>query len=114
MKPRLLVILNRFVIGGPAADTIPLLYHLQDKYTIKILYGEKEADEWEPLFLLKKYPGLDLKKIPSLKRSINPFTDVLALFQIFKYIRQFKPHIVHTHGAKSGFTGRLAAWLWSR
>lgn len=114
MKPRLLVILNRFVIGGPAADTIPLLYHLQDKYTIKILYGEKEADEREPLFLLKKYPGLNLIKIASLKRSINPFSDVIAFFSIVGHILKFSPHIVHTHGAKSGFAGRLAARLWSK
>src|SRR2546423_1368310 len=109
MKPRLLIIINRFVIGGQAADTIPLLHHLQHKYTIKIIYGEKQADELEPLFLLNKYAGLDIQKITSLRRTINPFADVTTLYRIYKFIRSFKPHIVHTHGAKSGFTGRVAA-----
>lgn len=114
MNYRLLIIINRFVIGGQAADTIPLLYKLKDKYQIKIIYGEKEADETEPLFLLKQYPGLDIEKISSLRRSINPFIDIITLFKINTYIRKYKPDIVHTHGAKSGLLGRTAAWLWGR
>lgn len=110
-KPRLLIILNRFVIGGQAVDTIPLAWHLQKDFEIRILYGEKEKDEVEPGFLLKKYPGLHLKKIRFMRRSINPFIDVLAFFSVLGSIIGFKAHIVHTHGAKSGFTGRLAAWL---
>ncbi|HEX8332424.1 MAG TPA: glycosyltransferase [Segetibacter sp.] len=114
MQHRLLIIINRFVIGGQAADTIPLLYKLKDKYHVKIIYGEKEADEFEPLFLLKQYPGLDIEKIPSLKRSINPFSDFVTLYKLYSYIQKYKPHIVHTHGAKSGFLGRVAAWLWGK
>src|SRR5687768_7985377 len=114
MNPRLLIIINRFVIGGQAADTIPLLYHLKDKYLIKVIYGEKEADEIEPLFLLQQYPGLDLQKMPSLKRSINPFADVISTFRMYKLIKAFKPDIVHTHGAKSGLTGRIAAKIWGK
>jgi glycosyltransferase involved in cell wall biosynthesis len=110
----LLIIINRFVIGGQAADTIPLLYRLKDRYKIKIIYGEKEADEIEPLFLLKQYPGLDIEKIPSLKRSINPFADVITLYKIYRCVKKFKPIIVHTHGAKSGLLGRVAARLWGK
>ena len=77
-KPRLIIILNRFVIGGQAVDTIPLAWHLQTDFDILILYGEKEKDELEPGFLLTKYPGLRLKKIKALRRSINPFIDFLA------------------------------------
>lgn len=110
-KPRLLIILNRFVIGGPAADTIPLAWHLKDDFEISILCGEKEKDEVEPTFLLQKHEGILLKKIKYLKRSINPFTDALAFFKILSVIRKFKPDIIHTHGSKSGFLGRLAASL---
>jgi glycosyltransferase involved in cell wall biosynthesis len=113
-KPRLLIIINRFVIGGQAADTIPLLHRLKDKYQIKIIYGEKEADEIEPLFLLEQYQGLDIEKIPTLRRSINPFIDLITLFRLYKFISNYKPQIVHTHGAKSGFLGRLAAWVWGK
>lgn len=111
-RPRLLIILNRFVIGGQAVDTIPLLWHLQSHFQIVILYGEKEKDEIEPLFLLEKYPGLQLKKIKNLRRSINPFNDFIAFIQVYSAIKNFGADIVHTHGAKSGFTGRIAAWLY--
>lgn len=110
-KPHLLIILNRFVIGGQAVDTLSLAYYLQKDFKILILYGEKEKDEIELTFLLHKYNGLQLKKISSLRRSINPFKDVFAFFSILFTIISFKAAIVHTHGAKPGFIGRLAAYL---
>ena len=110
-KPRLLIILNRFVIGGQAVDTIPLAWYLKDVFDILIIYGEKEIDEIEPTFLLEKYKGLQLKKIRHLRRSINPLTDLIAFFRVLGAINTFRADIVHTHGAKSGFIGRLSAWL---
>jgi glycosyltransferase involved in cell wall biosynthesis len=110
-KPRLLIVLNRFVIGGQAVDTLPLAYFLKQDFDILIVYGEKEKDEIEPVFLLNKYTGLHLKKVGYLRRSVNPFIDIIAFFQLLLIIIKFKPHIVHTHGAKSGFLGRLSAWV---
>ncbi len=110
-KPRLLIVLNRFVIGGQAVDTIPLAWHLQNDFDILILYGEKEKDEIEPGFLLKQYPGLRLKKLKHLRRSVNPFVDILAFYCAWVSIKNYRADIVHTHGAKSGFIGRICAWL---
>jgi len=110
-SPRLLIILNRFVIGGQAVDTIPLAWFLKNDFDILILYGEKEKDEIEPSFLIEKYPGLVLKKIKYLRRSINPFSDLFAFFTVLFTILKYKPHIVHTHGAKSGFIGRITSFL---
>lgn len=112
-KPRLLIVLNRFVIGGQAVDTIPLAYMLQPYLEILILYGEKEKDEIEPRYLLNTYSALQLRKIGYLRRSINPIIDFIAFIHLYKILIQFKPHIVHTHGAKSGFLGRLAAWIYN-
>ena len=111
MKEKIVIILNRLVIGGQAVDTIPLAYYLQAHFDILILYGEKETDEEEALFLLEQYPGLQLKKIKQLRRTINPFTDAVAFYFLWKAIKQFKARIVHTHGSKSGVLGRLAAKL---
>lgn len=110
-KPRLLIILNRFVIGGQAVDTIPLAYYLQQHFEIQILFGEKEKDEIEPRFLLDKYKGLSLRKLRFLRRSINPLIDIIAFISLVAAIRKFRPDIVHTHGAKSGFLGRFAAFV---
>jgi len=109
MKPRLLIIHNRLVVGGPALDTIPLAYHLRNDFDIHILYGNKEEDETEPTYLLEKYSGLKMVKIQSLYRSPHPIRDYLSYRFIKKYIRSFNPQIVHTHGAKVGVFGRRAA-----
>lgn len=113
MKPKVIIILNRLVIGGQAIDTIPLAYYLQEYFDILLLYGEKEADEVEASFLLYQYPGLQIKKISQLRRTINPLTDVLAFFKLVAIIKKHKATVVHTHGSKSGLLGRLAA-KWCR
>ncbi len=110
-KPRLLIILNRFVIGGQAGDTIPLAWFLKNDFEIIFLYGEREENEIEPSFLLQEYPGILFEKIGFLKRSINPFVDILAFFHILFLIIKFKADIVHTHGSKPGLLGRLAAYV---
>lgn len=111
MKPNVIIILNRLVIGGQAIDTIPLAYYLQNDFNILILYGEKEVDEVEASFLLKQYPNLTTQKITHLRRTINPIVDVMAFVELVQQIKKHKAVIVHTHGSKSGFLGRLAAWL---
>lgn len=44
-----------------------------------------------------------------IQRNINPFKDLIALYQIVSLLRKEKPDVVHTHSAKGGFLGRLAA-----
>lgn len=109
MKPRLLIIHNRLVVGGPALDIIPLAYHLRHEFEIHILYGQKEVDETEPSFMLGKYEGLTLVFNKWLQRSLHITKDARAYKFIRRYIAQFKPDIVHTHGAKVGLFGRVAA-----
>lgn len=111
MKPNVIIILNRLVIGGQAIDTIPLAYYLQNDFNILILYGEKEADEIEASFLLKQYPNLQTQKLGYLRRTINPIIDVLAFFSLLFAIKKHKASIVHTHGSKSGLLGRFAAFM---
>ncbi len=44
-----------------------------------------------------------------LQGNINPFTDLLAFRQLVSLMRQHQVQLVHTHGAKAGLVGRLAA-----
>ena len=45
-----------------------------------------------------------------MKRSINPLNDYNAYKKIKNIIKEYKPDIVHTHAAKAGTIGRLAAY----
>lgn len=42
-------------------------------------------------------------------RTLSPFKDIKALFQLIKLIQKEKPDIVHTHTPKAGLLGMLAA-----
>lgn len=111
MKPKLLVILNRLVIGGQALDTVPVLHSLKNEFDILVLYGSPEKDEAAPELLFSQFQQVNNRQIKWFKRSLNPFFDLVAFFHIFTAILKFKPGIVHTHGLKSGILGRLAAYM---
>ena len=109
-QKKLFLIINRLVLGGNTADAVSLAHHLSSKYSITIVYGEKESDEIEMSFFLQQYPEITFLKIPSLHRAIHLWYDVIAYRQLVKLLRKHKPDIVHTHGFKSGWLGRRAAY----
>ena len=110
-KPRVLIFLNRLVIGGPAIDVISMAGFLQPDFDILIIYGEKATYEVEAHYLLTQYPDLKTKKIETLKKSFNPISNLIVFFTLVKLINSFKPVIIHTHGAVPGVLGRLAAFF---
>ena len=108
-RKKLFLIINRLVIGGPSADAVSLAHHLSGKYDVTIIYGEKETEEIEVPFFTQNYSHLSFLKIPSLHRSILPVTDVITYRKLLLLFKKQQPDIVHTHGFKTGFLGRLAA-----
>jgi glycosyltransferase involved in cell wall biosynthesis len=108
-KPRLLIILNRLSVGGPASNTISAASMLCEQFDILLVAGAPNADEQEADYLLDQYKGFRVQKIASMKRSVIPGNDWQAYKELKKIIRSFQPQIVHTHGAKPGVLGRLAA-----
>jgi glycosyltransferase involved in cell wall biosynthesis len=106
-KPRVLRIINRFNLGGPTLNVAYLSRHLFHFETL-LAGGEKDDSEDSSEFILEKL-GLEPVKIKSMRRSINPFNDLLAFIEIVKLIKKFNPHIIHTHASKAGTLGRLAA-----
>ena len=49
--------------------------------------------------------------ISHLRRNINIYKDFLAVINLYHLFREEKFDIVHTHTAKAGLLGRIAAWL---
>jgi glycosyltransferase involved in cell wall biosynthesis len=107
-RKKLLIILNRLVVGGIATDVISTAYYLQNEFDILILYGMPARGEAEALFLKEKYPHLQLKQLKYFKRSVHPLNDWFACKEIYKEVLHFSPHVIHTHAAKAGLLGRLA------
>jgi len=104
-------VIARLNIGGPAIYAIILSSGLDKKRFSTTLIcgaeGEKEGsmrDEAE-----KK--GINLIFIPELGRELHPIKDIVTFLKLFWIIKKIKPDILHTHTAKAGTIGRLAAWL---
>ena len=106
--PRVLRILNRLIIGGPSKNAIYLSRYMQPDFDTLLVIGGKEDHEQDADFLATAN-NIDPTCIAEMKRSISPYNDWAAYNKLKKLIKEFKPDIVHTHAAKSGALGRLAA-----
>lgn len=56
-------------------------------------------------------PYLKFRRCRFLKRTIHPLKDLLALIDLYSFIKKNSIEIVHTHSSKAGILGRLAARL---
>jgi glycosyltransferase involved in cell wall biosynthesis len=54
--------------------------------------------------------GISICAIP-MTRKITPLSDLRALLWLWKFFKNYRPHIVHTHTPKAGLLGMLAARL---
>lgn len=106
--PRVLRILNRLIVGGPLLNATLLTRYMAPEFETLLVAGQKESHEKEADFVVKDL-GIEPKFLPEMERSINLFQDYKAYLKMKKIIREFKPDIVHTHAAKPGMIGRMAA-----
>jgi glycosyltransferase involved in cell wall biosynthesis len=106
--PRVLRILNRLAVGGPVLNAAYLCKYLAPEFETILVVGEKEDHEKSATYLTDQ---LDIKcvTIKGMGRSINPASDYFAYRELKSLIKSFKPDVVHTHAAKPGALGRLAA-----
>ncbi len=109
-RMRVLRIISRMNVGGPARHVAILHTGLDPTLFDSILvYGEEGATEGSLRSLLDATP--DTVSIPELGREISPLADSVTLARLIRLMRETRPDIVHTHTAKAGFVGRIAARL---
>src|SRR5437868_5775905 len=108
---RVVHIITRMIIGGAQENT---LYNCED--LIK-LFGDEVLLITGPAIgpegdLLGQGRGgeVPVHILPTLRRTIDPWRDTATYFELQRVLREFRPDVVHTHSAKGGFLGRLAAW----
>lgn len=106
--PRVLRIHNRLIIGGPAINVTYLTKYMAPEFETMLVIGDKDSHEQDADHLIMNL-GLDPVVVPEMRREISPLNDGYAYQKIKKLIEKFRPDIVHTHAAKSGVIGRLAA-----
>jgi glycosyltransferase involved in cell wall biosynthesis len=106
--PRVLRILNRLAVGGPVLNATYLTKYLAPDFETILVVGERESHEKSADHLTTAL-GINCVTIEGMGRSINPTSDYVAYQKLKKLIKDYKPDIVHTHAAKPGAIGRLAA-----
>lgn len=98
-------------IGGPALHVIILNSELdRDLYISKLVTGRESPYEGN-LYELAQNKGVEPIVIDALGREIFFKDDIRALIRLIRLINAEKPDIVHTHTAKAGTLGRIAAKL---
>jgi glycosyltransferase involved in cell wall biosynthesis len=105
---RILRIINRLNLGGPTFNVTYLTYYLAPEHETILVSGVIDDDEASSEFILAPF-GITPVYIPEMKRELSPKNDYAAYKKLVQIIKEFKPDIVHTHAAKAGALGRLAA-----
>lgn len=105
---RILRVIARMNVGGPAWQATALTRGLDSNgFETRLLCGAVESDEADYLDLHGS--RLEVRRIETLGRSVRPLADLRALMSIRREIKLFRPDVVHTHAAKAGVLGRIAA-----
>lgn len=103
-------VITRMIIGGAQENTLfncqDLIRHHGDE--VLLVTGPSLGPEGD---LLGAGRGGDVPvvRLPALRRSIHPWRDWVSYREIRRVLREFRPDVVHTHSAKGGMLGRLAA-----
>lgn len=110
-KVKVVRIIARLNIGGPALQAITLTESLcQEEFTSYLISGKISEEEGDMLpYALER--NVCPVIFPELGREISSMNDVVAFVKLVQFLRKVQPHIVHTHTAKAGTLGRLAAWV---
>jgi glycosyltransferase involved in cell wall biosynthesis len=110
-RVRVLRVIARLNMGGPALHVAYLSNGLRDRgYDTTLVAGSLALGE-ESMAGVAERLGVPIVTIPELHREISPLLDLRAAYHLADLIREVRPQILHTHTAKAGTIGRLAARL---
>ncbi|HSV88477.1 MAG TPA: glycosyltransferase family 4 protein [Bacteroidales bacterium] len=105
---RVLRILNRFNLGGPTYNASYLSAFLPGEFETMLIGGKNDPTEKNSEYIPCQF-GIKPVILDNMRREVNPVKDLAAYLQLLKIIKNYRPHIVHTHASKAGALGRLAS-----
>jgi glycosyltransferase involved in cell wall biosynthesis len=108
---RVLRVIARLNMGGPALHVAYLTAGLAERgYETTLVAGSLARGEDSMAFVADEL-GIEVERLEELHREISPVRDAVAILRLARLMRRVRPHILHTHTAKAGAVGRLAALL---
>jgi glycosyltransferase involved in cell wall biosynthesis len=110
-RVKILRVIARLNMGGPALHVAYLTEGLTKRgYDTTLVSGSLARGEDSMAFVADAH-GVEVVRIDELGREISPLRDLMATIRLAKLIRRERPQILHTHTAKAGTVGRVAALL---
>lgn len=108
---KILRIIARLNVGGPARHVVWLTEALQDdEFQSTLVAGTVPPGE-ENMGYFADQHGVTPVFIEEMSRELSA-KDVISLLKVYQTIKSEKPDIIHTHTAKAGTVGRTAAFLY--
>ena len=102
-------VIARLNVGGAALHVLQLAREQSRRgHDVIVVAGTLAAGE-ESMEYVADELGVVLHRLPVLQRELSPRADSAAILALRKLIRERRPDVLHTHTAKAGATGRLAA-----
>ncbi|MGQ0552210.1 MAG: glycosyltransferase family 4 protein [Planctomycetota bacterium] len=107
--PEILRLIARLNVGGPARHVLRIEAPLRARgYSTLLVTGRTGPTEGE-LLEEARASGVEVLVLPELGRAIRPWSDLRLLAQLRALLAARTPAVLHTHTAKAGLLGRLAA-----
>ncbi|MBA2297030.1 MAG: glycosyltransferase family 4 protein [Actinobacteria bacterium] len=108
---RVLRVIARLNMGGPALHVAYLSAGLAPRgYETTLVAGTLARGEGSMAYVAEDL-GVRILRLDALSREISPFRDAISVLRLARLIREQRPQILHSHTAKAGTVGRLAALL---
>ena len=112
-KVKVVQIIARMNVGGPAVIVADLMRSIDSSKVEQVLItGYCDSDEAD--YLETVATDIKATRIAGLGRSVSLVADIRAFFALVAMIKKIAPDVIHTHTAKAGVLGRLAAILAGR
>jgi glycosyltransferase involved in cell wall biosynthesis len=108
-RPKVVRVIARLNAGGPARQACTLHEKLSASLDTCLVIGSLADGEQDMSYLLPSEQNV--LRLSHMSREISLWGDISAFITLIKFLRREKPDIVHTHTAKAGALGRVAAWL---
>src|SRR4029453_12850832 len=101
-------LITRLNIGGPSIQAAHLTTAAEPfGFRTRLFHGRLGEGEGDMRYLLQ--PNADVVFAETLCRPVSPIDDVRSFLRLYRELKRWRPAIVHTHMAKAGLIGRLAA-----
>ncbi|MEE8147101.1 MAG: glycosyltransferase [Longimicrobiales bacterium] len=102
-------LIARLNTGGPAMHVVHLAEALDPaRFRTRLITGRITEDEGDMTYYARER-GVEVTEITGMSRLLSPLGDLRSFLTLLRLFRRERPTIVHTHTAKAGTVGRLAA-----